>query len=74
MSNGFFSLVRMLLLLSNNRVSCSNNRINSGAVDDAVNLCDRVCVYNRSLSLVTTRSERDSSNCYEHEYQFFHFF
>jgi len=48
-------------------VSC--NSVNSNAVNNAVNnLLDRVGVYLCRLSLVTTRSERDSCNSYEHKY------
>ena len=68
-SNGlrFSQLVRNELL-SNCRIS--NCRIsNSCAVNNAVNyLLNRVGVYLCRLSLVTTRSERNSCNSYEHKY------
>ena len=54
-------------LLSNSRVNSSG--INHCAVSDAVNnLLDRVGVHLCRLSLITTRSERDSCNSYEHKY------
>ena len=56
------------LLSNSSRVS--NYAISSETVNNAINdLSDRVYnLLSRSLSLVTTRSERDSSNCYEHKY------
>ena len=55
-------------LLSN--CNCvSSNCVNSNAVDNAINnLLDSVGVNLSGLSLLATRSERDSCNSYEHKY------
>ena len=55
------------LLSSSNCVS--SNCVSSDAVDNAINnLLDSVGVNLSGLSLLATRSERDSCNSYEHKY------
>ena len=47
----------------------SSNCVSSDAVDNAINnLLDSVGVNLSGLSLLATRSERDSCNSYEHKY------
>ena len=61
-----FCTVRPGLLSNCVSSNCvSSNCINSNCIN---------CILSRSLlCLVTTRSERDSCNSYEHKYQFLHF-
>ena len=63
----FSQLEFVLELLSSSAVS--GNSVSSNGVNlCAVNHSDRVCINSLSLSgLVTTRSERNSCNSYEHQ-------